>query len=315
MDRSVSNPQSLASSASSPAHDNVRGILLMLVAMVCFTIEDLFIKGLSATMSVGQILVLLGIAAGMVFFVWLKLQGHRFFAPEAWRPMVVIRGLMEGGSAMAFATALATVDISVVAAVFQATPLAITMGAALFLGEAVGWRRWSAIFVGFAGVVMIIRPGLDGFDPSALIVLVAVIGVAARDLLTKRMRAEVSSTMLSLQAYLSVVLGGAVLMVLGGQSFVTPSAMEWQMLAAGTIFGVVAYSSIVTAMRVAEASAVTPYRYSRLVFSMLGGMIIFAERPDVWTILGAGLIIASGLYTFLRERRLARIARRQAAAA
>ncbi|TNJ44019.1 DMT family transporter [Phaeobacter sp. B1627] len=292
--------------------DNVKGIVLLLLAMVGFTIEDLFIKQLSGTIPVGQILILIGFGAGFVFLAVLWLQGHSVFVPAAWRPLPVLRALAEGGAAMSFATALALVDISVVAAVFQATPLAITMGAALFLGEQVGWRRWTAIFVGFVGVLMIIRPGLSGFEPNALLVLISVLCVAVRDLITRRMNASIPSSLVSVQAYWAVVVAGGVLLVISPTGVVAPTGFEWAMLACGAVFGVIAYYGIVTATRVADAAAITPFRYARLVFAMVGGAIVFAERPDQMTLAGSALIIATGLYTFVRERRLAQVARQAA---
>ncbi len=288
--------------------DNIKGILLLLVAMVGFTIEDLFIKQLSGTIPVGQILMLIGTGAGALFLISLWLKGETIFARAAWQPMPVLRALAEGGAAMSFATALALVDISVVAAVFQATPLAITMGAALFLGEQVGWRRWTAISVGFVGVLMIIRPGLSSFEPNTLLVLVSVVCVAARDLMTRRMNVGISSVMVSVQAYAAVIVAGALLLLMAPAPLVAPSGFEWAMLGGGVVFGVIAYYGIVTATRVADAAVITPFRYSRLVFSMIGGAIVFAERPDAMTLAGSGLIIATGLYTFVRERRLARSA-------
>ncbi len=125
--------------------ENLRGILFILLAMFAFTVEDTFIKQLSGTIAVGQILLLIGIGSASIFAVAAVLRRKRLFAREAWRGSFLWRMLAEACAAMAFATSLSLVDISVVAAVFQATPLAITLGAALFLGEEVGWRRWSAI--------------------------------------------------------------------------------------------------------------------------------------------------------------------------
>ncbi len=290
--------------------DNVKGILLVMMAMIGFTIEDLFIKQLTETMPVGQVLFGIGVGAGAICLGMLLIKREALFLPAAWGLMPMLRALMEVGCAVSFAAALALIDISVVAAVFQATPLVITMGAALFLGETVGWRRWTAISLGFVGVLMIIRPGLDGFEPSALLVLITVLCVATRDLITRRMDKAIPSSLLSVQAYVAVTLGGAAMMVVQGQSPVSPTGFEWAMLAFAVLFGVVAYIGIVTATRIADAAVITPFRYSRLVFSMIGGILIFAERPDAMTLAGSGLIISTGLYAFVRERRLARQERR-----
>ena len=286
--------------------NNVQGILLVIGAMAAFTLEDMFIKSLSEQLPVGQILILLGIGSGSVFALLAKWQGHQILAPRAWRRLPVLRALCEAVAAVSFASSLALVDISVVAAVFQATPLVITMGAALFLGEQVGWRRWSAILVGFAGVLMIIRPGLAGFEPPALLVLVSVVAVAGRDLMTRVMDSAVPSTVVSFQAFAVVIPAGAILLLLTPGDARLLVGNEWLMMLGGVIFGVLGYYGIVTAMRVGDASAVTPFRYSRLVFSILVGVAMFNERPDAMTLVGAALIILSGLYTFMRERRLAR---------
>jgi drug/metabolite transporter (DMT)-like permease len=289
--------------------DNLRGIVLIVVAMAAFTIEDMFIKRLSVDMPVGQILIGIGFGSAGVFAVMARLRGHRILTRAAWRPVFVVRAICEALAAISFATALSKVDISIVASVFQTTPLAITMGAALFLGEDVGWRRWTAIIIGFSGVLLIIRPGLDGFEPMALLVLVSVLMVATRDILTRRIDINVPSTVISFQGFVILVPAGALLLLLGYGAPVAPSAPGWAMLGFAVVFGAGAYYCIVTAMRIADASVVTPFRYTRLLFSLLVGIIIFGERPDALTLTGASLIIATGLYTFLRERRLAREAR------
>ncbi|MFW8636153.1 DMT family transporter [Cribrihabitans pelagius] len=295
--------------------NNLNGILMVIAAMAFFTLEDMFIKQLSGALPVGQILICLGTGCALVMALLARAQGHRLLAPRAWRARPVLRASTEAISAVSFASALALADISVVAAVFQATPLVITMGAALFLGEQVGWRRWLAICIGFAGVLLIIRPGLDSFEPAALLVVVAVLGVAARDLMTRVMDSAVPSSVVSFQAFLAVIPAGALLLWLTPGEAQSLTGGQWAMVAGGVLFGVMGYYGIVTAMRIGDASAVTPFRYSRLVFSILAGVIVFGERPDALTLAGAALIIGSGLYTFLRERRLARGARRAALAA
>lgn len=283
---------------------NVHGILLVIVSMAGFTVEDMFIKQLSQSLPVGQILIMLGCGSATVFAV---LSGGRaIFARAAWQPLFVLRALAEATAAMAFVTALSLVDISVVAAVFQATPLFITMGAALFLGEEVGWRRWSAIGLGFLGVLMIIRPGLSGFEPAALFVLISVAAVAARDLITRRIDVAVSSFVVSFQGFAALVPAGAVLLMLGETGPQAISMTGGAMVLGAVIFGAASYYGIVQAMRIADAAVVTPFRYTRLLFSLVVGVVIFGERPDMLTLLGAGLVIGTGLYTFLREQRLAR---------
>ncbi|MBO9444817.1 DMT family transporter [Ruegeria sp. R14_0] len=286
--------------------NNVHGILLIVGSMAAFALEDMFIKHLSASVSTGQIMIILGVVCGLVFVGMSVVTRKRIFDPLAWQPLPLLRAGSEAFGAVTFVTALSLVDLSTVAAVFQAMPLAVTVGAALFLGEQVGWRRWSAIGVGFVGVLMIIRPGLAGFQPESLFVVATVIAIAARDLITRKLDARVASSVVALQAYLGIALAGAALMVFMGQPVVPLQSAHVGPYLGAIGFGVLAYYAIVTAMRIGEASALTPFRYTRLVFSIAAGMMMFGERPDMMTIAGATLIIGSGMYTFLRERRLAR---------
>ena len=285
---------------------NVHGILILMAAMLGFTLEDMFIKSLSVTIPVGQILMALGLGSGAVFAVLAILRGDNLFAPAAWSPRMLLRTACEAGGAVLFATALSRVDLSTVAAVFQTLPLVITLGAALFLGEQVGWRRLTAILVGFTGVLLIIRPGTDAFDPNALLVLGAVLAVAVRDLITRTIDASVSSFVVSFQSFASLVVAGPLLMLFAATDYAAVTTTNLSMMAGAVAFGAAGYWGVVTALRLGEASVVAPFRYSRLLFSILVGMIAFGERPDLPTMLGATLIIGSGLFTFMREHRLAK---------
>ncbi|CUJ88524.1 phosphonate utilization associated putative membrane protein [Ruegeria denitrificans] len=286
--------------------NNVHGIFLVVGAMAAFALEDMFIKLLSVTVPTGQIMVVLGLVCGFLFALLALVTRKRIFDPLAWKPLPLARAGTEMVGAMTFVTALSLVELSTVAAVFQAMPLAVTMGAALFLGETVGWRRWSAIGLGFIGVLMIIRPGFEGFQPESLFVVATVIAIAARDLITRKLDSRVASSVVALQAYFAVAISGVALMVFTAQPVV--SLHTWQIgpYLGAVGFGFLGYYGIVIAMRIGEASALTPFRYTRLIFSIAAGMLMFGERPDLMTLAGATLIMGSGMYTFIRERRLAR---------
>ena len=284
--------------------NNLNGILLMIAAMVGFTLEDVFVKQLSVTIPISQILITLGLFSATIFALMAHFKGHNIFARHVWTPTTLLRTFAEGIAAMAFVTSLSLVPISTVAAVFQVTPLAITMGAALFFGESVGWRRWSAIIIGFIGVLIIIRPGFSSFDPSVLFVLIAVMGVTLRDLITRRIPDNVASTVISFQAFGALVLSGLALLFIRADTLQPITQLEAGYFLGGVIFGVAGYYGIVAAMRAGDASVITPFRYTRLLFSLIVGMLIFHERPDALMLLGAAIILGTGLYTFLRERRL-----------
>jgi len=289
--------------------NNFKGILLMLIAMAGFTMEDLFMKKLSVNLSTGQILITLGFGSSLVFALMAKSKGYKLTAKIFWSKSMLIRQFAEGIAAIAFITSLTLIPLSTVAAVFQATPLVITMGAALFLGEAVGWRRWLAIIVGLIGVLIIIRPGLNSFDPNVGYVLIAVLFVTVRDLITRKLPMNVPSTIVSFQAFASLIIAGGILIFLSDQKIVGLDKNQIYFVLGGIIFGVIGYYCIVASTRIGEAGVVTPFRYSRLLFAIIIGFLFFNERPDFLTLLGASIVIMTGIYTVLRERYLARRSR------
>jgi drug/metabolite transporter (DMT)-like permease len=284
---------------------NIRGILLMTLSMALFAAEDAFIKALTHSFSTGQVLIMAGLGGAAIFGGIAISKNQSLLAPLVTSPTLLIRTLSEAVGAMLFVSALAQVPMSSAAAVFQALPLAITLAAALFLKEQVGWRRWSAITVGFLGVLLIIRPGLAGFNPATFLVLGAVAAIATRDLISRKLPTDISSYVVSFHGFAAVIPAGAFLMLLGADHPQTVNLQEFAQVTGAVIFGVLGYLAIVISTRTGEASAITPFRYTRLIFSMLLGMIVFAERPDLMTYAGSVLIIGSGLYSFVRERRLA----------
>ena len=269
----------------------------MLAAMAGFTIEDAFIKQLSSTISIGQILISIGLCSSVFFAIVALTSGHSLLASNLWTRATLTRMFAEAIAAVAFVTSLSLVPISTVAAVFQITPLTITMGAALFLGERVGWRRWLAVFVGFIGVLLIIRPGFGGFNPSVLWVLVAVLGVAAKS--NASIESAVESSIISFQAFSSVVIAGAVILLVSPQDIAPIADKELVYFGCTIVFSISGYYAIVSAVRVGNASIVASFRYSRLIFSLLVGVFIFNES----VMLLYGIIIVTGFYTYLREQR------------
>lgn len=281
---------------------NLRGIVLMTASMAAFAVEDTLIKLASASLPVGQILLMLGLAGAPIFAAMARTQGHRMFTRAALAPALLARNAAEMVGALGFVTALSLIPLSTASAILQAAPLMVTAGAAIFLGEAVGWRRWAAILTGFAGVILILRPGIDGFDANALWAVLGVIGLAARDLLTRRMPPGLHTHLVAAWAFVAVALTGAIMLALSGGA-AWPGPVAWAQLGGALVIGVAAYWAIVEATRSGDASAIAPFRYSRLVFAMLVGAVVFGERPDLLTLGGAALVIISGLYTLYRERR------------
>lgn len=289
--------------------ENQRGILLMVAAMAGFAFEDMFVKILSGSLPVGQILVMLGTSGTLVFAALLRLRGARLFTRSLLAGPVLLRNLGELVGTTGYVSAIALTPLSSASAILQAVPLATVLGAALFLQEPVGWRRWSAVLAGFAGVVMVVQPGLDGFEPASLLAVIGVMGLATRDLATRRIPRDVQSLQLSASAFAVTVPAGALLLLLTGEPPQALSPANWGQLGGAICIGTLAYMLIVGATRIGEISVVTPLRYSRLVFAMAIGITVFGERPDTLTFVGGAVIVASGVYAIFREAQARRRAR------
>lgn len=284
--------------------DTLRGAALMVGSMACFALEDGLIKALSGTFPAAQIIWMLGLGGSLAFVGWLIATGQTVWSPHYLRPQVLLRSGFEVAGTLCFVSALALIPLATASAVIQATPLVVAMGAAVFLGARVGWRRWLAIGVGFAGVLIILRPGSAAFDPATLLAVGGMLGLAARDLVTRTMPGIVSGARLSLHAFASLVPAGLLLQFLTGASWVIPDAAQIGILAIAVAVGMVGYLAIVGATRLGDISVVSSFRYSRMLFALIVGMVAFGERPDALMIVGVVIVIGSGVFTLLREARL-----------
>lgn len=284
------------------SQENLRGILMMVTAMALFAVEDMFIKWAAFGVPTGQIILISGAFGVPVFAIMARRQGQKVWTREALHPAVLARNLGEMVGTVGYVTALASVPLSTVSAVLQAMPLAVTMAAALFLQEKVGWRRWSAIAVGFSGVILVIRPGMEGFRSEALWVVLTVFGLTLRDIAARRIPKDCTTAQVSAWGLMSVALVGALMMASTAEA-VVPTLWQCSVLFGALVFGCYGYWAIISATRVGEISIVAPFRYTRLIFALIIGTLVFHERPDGATLIGAALIIGSGLYSFARERR------------
>lgn len=291
------------SSSANRASDNLIGAALMSGSMACFTFNDALMKALGATVPFFQALFVRGCLTSLALLgLAFALGSLRFRMPRRDWGWVALRTVSEIGAAYFFISALFHIPIANATAVLQALPLTVTLAGAVFLGEAVGWRRWMAILVGLLGVMLIIRPGPEGFDPYAIYALIAVVCVTVRDIATRQMSAHVPS--------LTVACIGAVGVTLfagAGASQITWAPMagrEWLLLGGTVIFITAAYLLSVMVMRRGEIAVVTPFRYTGLLWALLLGLVFFGEWPDALTLLGVAIVTATGLFTLWREARL-----------
>ena len=285
--------------------DTMKASLLMVAAMAFFAAQDVFIKLLSDLLSPGQLILL--IAAGVPVLVAVALaQGRPVLSRALLHRAVMARNLCEFATAICLVSALSAVDLSLVTAIMQAVPLLVTAGAAVWFAEPVGWRRWTAIAVGMAGVLVILRPGMAGFDPAVLWAVGGALAMAARDLATRAVPHSVASVQLSLWAFAVLVPAGLMLMALEPGPHLWPEATGWVAVAAMVVLGLIAYAALVVATRIGDIAAVAPFRYSRILVALAFGALVFGERPDALSLAGIALIVGSGLYTLVREARLRR---------
>ncbi|MDX1781067.1 MAG: DMT family transporter [Thalassovita sp.] len=284
----------------------VRANLLFILSMAMFALEDFFIKRLTGSVPPGQVLLVLGLGGSLFFALPALRTRDNLFPPVRPHITLYLRTLGEGFCAIFIVLSLSKVPLATFATTFQAVPLVVTVGAALFLREQVGWRRWLAIVIGFAGVLLIIRPGASGFEGGSLLVLAAVVAISMRDIVSRRLPAHIPTRVVAFQGFFSLVLAGPVLSLSLGHRLVMPVPTDWMFLAATITVGVIGYRSMVIAMRIGEVSALAPFRYTRMVFALVLGIALLGERPDLLTYAGAALIIVTGLYTYVREQRLAR---------
>ncbi|CUW87777.1 MULTISPECIES: DMT family transporter [Rhizobium/Agrobacterium group] len=294
--------------------DNTRGALFMALAMASFTANDALTKSVTPYINTGQIMFVRGIMTVVLIYIAARHFGALRPLKTLLRPIIILRCLCEVTAAVLYLTALGLIEFSNASAILQSLPLVVTLGAALFLREPVGWRRWVAIIVGFIGVLVIIRPGPEGFTPGALLVVASLAVTAARDLLTRKMYADVPSLAITvITAFVNMAVGGLLILPFGGWQPMNVTIVSH--LAASAILVLVGYQAIILSMRSGEISFVAPFRYTGLLWGFMIGIFFFNEKIDNYTIIGAMIIISSGLYTFYREslRKRSQMAKRAAA--
>ena len=273
----------------------------MAVSMAVFTMNDSITKAVTSQMNFGQVMLVRGLfAIALVAAFALHQRAMRSLRTLVMKP-VALRVVGEVGGTISFMAALTHLPLANTSAIFQALPLAITLGAALIFAEPVGWRRWLAITAGFIGVLIIVRPGIAGFNQFSLLALISVAFCALRDLSTKQIPARIPSVFITLLMTVTVTTAGAVILFpLGG--WTPPSGRALGLLALAAVLVLIGNQCMIIALRSGDISAVAPFRYSALLWAMLFGYLVFGDRPDAMMVTGATIIVLSGLYAFYRER-------------
>ncbi|TFL18662.1 DMT family transporter [Jannaschia formosa] len=283
--------------------DNTRGALFMMGSMATFTLNDACMKWLAQGLPTFQVVTLRGIAATTLLLLLARATGALAQPiPRGDRGRVALRVAAEAAAFLPFIIALTHMPLANITAILQVLPLTIAAAGALFLGETVGPRRWTAIALGLVGVLLIVRPGTDGFNEWSLLAITTVVIITGRELLTRKLSPGVPSLKVATFTAAAVTALGALLSA--RTPWEMPATGQGAVIALAALFVLSAYVMSILAMRSGEMSAVAPFRYSAMLWGLLLGVTIFGERPDVWTLTGAALILAAGMFTLWREGRV-----------
>jgi drug/metabolite transporter (DMT)-like permease len=284
--------------------ENLEGAGFMLACMAGFASNDACMKALAGEVPISQGVFVRGLIATLLLGLMAWRQRALRLRPAARDVRLIgLRLVAEIGGTVAFLTALFNMPIANASAILQSLPLAVTLGAALFLGEPVGWRRYAAIAVGFLGVLVIVRPGSDGFNAYAIWALAAVGFIVMRDLSTRRMAPHLPAIAVAFVTSAGLTAAAGVAGAL--EDWQPLDLRQLAVLAAAAVFTIVGTVAGVTAMRRGEIGFVQPFRYTLLLFAMIYGLVLFGEVPDAWTLTGSAIVVGTGLFTLHRERRLA----------
>jgi len=288
-----------------PFRENLRGIAAISVCNLLFLIGDTQIKLVSTDMPLGEIIFLRGWFATAWVILIVLVTGTRANPGVLVNRAVLWRTIAELVSAYLYFLALFNIPIANTNTILQVVPLIVTASAAIFLGEPVGWRRWTAIAIGFAGVLIVIRPGLAGFNSFSLFALASACLIALRDMATRVMPVGVPTLLIALVTAIAVGLSGPIYGLVAVEQWVMPSGRAIALIAGASIFLIGGYLTAIDFMRHGDIAVTAPFRYSVIIWAVIAGYLVWREVPDLPMLIGTAVIIATGVYTFHRERLMA----------
>ncbi len=287
---------------------NSRGILAMLAACLFFVCGDAAMKFMSQRMATGETMLIRGLIATILVWTIAYASGALRELPLHISRLLCYRTACEVGGGLTFQNGLARIPFADASAIVQVNPLVVTAGAAIFLNEKVGWRRWTATAIGLLGVLLIIRPGTGAFHWASLLLLGAVLCSTGRDLITRKMAPGVPPLLIT--AFSAPATTAASFLLLPFETWRAPTASELALLSIPAMCMLAGQLCVIISIRAGEVSAVVPFRYSSIIFALALSLTIWGEFPDRLTLLGIAIVVIAGLYTFHREQ----VRRREAAA-
>jgi drug/metabolite transporter (DMT)-like permease len=283
-----------------------RGSLAMVAAMALFVVNDALVKLATAQLPVSQVLAVRGVFASLVALGIVVAMGQAGQLRTMLRARVMVRAALEGLVAFSFITALAHLPLANVTAILQASSLIIIALAAIFGIDRIGWRRGLAVIVGFIGVLMVVKPSAAGFNAYAILALISAVLVAVRDLVTRNIALDVPSGVVAFTTTLAVMIAGVAFGIgeslAGLPGWATLTWRDTALVLSAAIVVALGNTGIIIAYRDGDIALVSGLRYTVLVFALVIGLLVFGEWPDVLSLIGAVLIVGSGLYALHRQR-------------
>ena len=280
---------------------------MMILAMLAFMTNDMLVKLASFTLPLGQILTIRSLLA--LGFLLVFVDGTHLYRID--KRLLVSKAFLarhagEAGASFFYLSALFLIPIANAASIMQIVPLSVTAAGALFLKESVGWRRWLAIILGLVGVLLVIQPGLAGFNLASLMVILAVGFVTLRDIASRVLPVTISSLIVTFFTSIFMLAFGLILGLF--ESWTLPDAETWAYLCLSSLSILAGFYGVTEAMRHGETAVVAPFRYTAIIWATLYGLFIFNDTMNGLTIVGIAFIIAAGLYS-LRRRKLAALSK------
>ena len=284
-------------------NSNIKGAVLMTGCMLTYVINDAFMKLLFSETALFQAIFLRSLITVLPILVmtWITKVAIRNLSYLNKR-LLLARVSAEVCATIAFLLALKHMPLANVTAILQALPLAITMAAALFLSEPVGWRRWIAILLGFTGVLIIVRPGLEGFNIYSLSALAAIFFITVREIFTRKLTSKVPTITVALSTVIGIGMFSGIMMI--GTEWQPVSASSWLLILGAGVSVLIATFLSVMAMQTGEISFVSTFRYTAMLGAIGVGILIFDDWPDQLTLVGTLIIVLTGIYSFHREQTL-----------
>ena len=275
----------------------------MIASMAAFAIEDAFLKTVTKQLPVGQVLMMFGAGGLCVFALLARRAGASIFQAQVLTKNMLFRAVFEFFGRLFYVLAIALTPMSSATAILQSAPLFVVLGARIFLREKVDAKTWIAIFLGLFGVLIILRPSAADFSLLSLLALIGTLGFVGRDLFSRTAPSSLTKEVLGFYGFTTMMIAGTCYAVWDGKPFVSLQAQQFLVLAAALLAGVFAYTALMTAMRTGSIGAVTPYRYSRLLFGISIGVIVFGEQLDTPMLLGCAIVIGAGLFIGWQNQR------------